>query len=178
MYTEITSGCYCVGDDVKALDIMPTRFKSSEGLSDDALATAAFADLDPSFATAARSGKYGVIVAGTNFGGGGKTVEGPVFALRGAGVKLVVAESFAGYFLRNSINNGFPVLVCPGVSRDICTGDDIYVNLDSGDVHNLTRGTILRAQPLSQIALNILKSGGLVNYARAKLLKTQGVLEA
>ena len=40
----IQAGAYRVGDDVKALEIMPTRFKSSNALSDAELAQAAFAD--------------------------------------------------------------------------------------------------------------------------------------
>ena len=95
MPNEIRAGAYRVGDDVKALEIMPTRFKSSNALSDAELAQAAFADLDPAFSARALAGEYGIVVAGVNFGGGGKTVEGPVFALRGAGVKLVIADSFA-----------------------------------------------------------------------------------
>ena len=169
MNTEFQSRSYVVGENVKALDIMPTRFKSSEALSNEALASAAFADMDPSFSKAAQAGEYGIVVAGPNFGGGGKTVEGPVFALRGAGIKLVIADSFARYFLRNSINNGFPILVCPGISTNICTGDEIAVSLDTGSIQNLSSGKEFTAQPLSQIALDILKAGGLVNYARSKL---------
>ncbi|QJW83809.1 hypothetical protein HK414_06725 [Ramlibacter terrae] len=44
MPNEIRAGAYCVGDDVKALEIMPTRFKSSNALADGELAKAAFAD--------------------------------------------------------------------------------------------------------------------------------------
>ena len=43
MPNEIRAGAYRVGDDVKALEIMPTRFKSSNALSDAELAQAAFA---------------------------------------------------------------------------------------------------------------------------------------
>ena len=104
---------------------MPTRFKSSNALSDAELAQAAFADLDPGFSAKAQAGEYGIVVAGVNFGGGGKTVEGPVFALRGAGIRLVIADSFARYFLRNAINNGFPILVCPGISQAVQTGQQL-----------------------------------------------------
>jgi 3-isopropylmalate/(R)-2-methylmalate dehydratase small subunit len=169
MHEAIQAGAYRVGDDVKALEIMPTRFKSSSALSDAELAQAAFADLDPSFSARALAGEYGIVVAGVNFGGGGKTVEGPVFALRGAGVKLVIAESFARYFLRNAINNGFPILVCEGIARAVQTGQQLSVDLDAARITNLATGQVLQATPLSSTALEILEAGGLVPYARRKL---------
>lgn len=169
MPEAIRAGAYRVGDDVKALEIMPTRFKSSNALSDAELARAAFADLDPSFSAKALAGEYGIVVAGVNFGGGGKTVEGPVFALRGAGVRLVIAESFARYFLRNAINNGFPILVCQGISRAVQTGQQLSVDLDTARIANLATGQVLAATPLSSTALEILAAGGLVPYARRKL---------
>jgi 3-isopropylmalate/(R)-2-methylmalate dehydratase small subunit len=169
MLTEFTAGAYCVGDDVKALEIMPIRFKSSDALADKELAQAAFADLDPGFAGKALAGEYGIVVAGRNFGGGGKSIEGPVFALRGAGIKLVIADSFARYFLRNAINNGFPILVCDGNSAAVQTGQQLSVDLRAALIRNLDTGQEFRASPLSSSALEILNVGGLVPYARRKL---------
>jgi 3-isopropylmalate/(R)-2-methylmalate dehydratase small subunit len=173
----IQAGAYRVGDDVKALEIMPTRFKSSNALSDAELAKAAFADLDPGFSAKAQAGEYGIVVAGVNFGGGGKTVEGPVFALRGAGVQLVIADSFARYFLRNAINNGFPILVCDGISRSVQTGQQLAVDLDTARITNRTTGQVLAATPLSATALEILEAGGLVRYAKRKLAQRGGTVE-
>ncbi|MDB5817117.1 MAG: 3-isopropylmalate dehydratase, small subunit [Rhizobacter sp.] len=169
MQTDIHAHVYRVGDDVKALEIMPNRFKGSNALSDADLAKAAFADLDPGFAARSLAGEFGIVVAGTNFGGGGKTIEGPIFALRGAGVKMVIADSFARYFLRNAINNGFPILVCNGISAEVETGHALEVDLQNSTVRNVTTGRTLKATPLSGTALQILEAGGLVNYARAKL---------
>ena len=169
MPRTLRAGAYRVGDDVKALEIMPTRFKSSNALSDAELAKAAFADLDPGFSGKALAGEYGIVVAGVNFGGGGKTVEGPVFALRGAGVQLVIAESFARFFLRNAINNAFPVLVCPGIGEAVQTGHQLEVDLDAARITNATTGAVLQATPLSATALAIIEAGGLVPYAKRKL---------
>lgn len=176
MPRTIRAGAYRVGDDVKALEIMPTRFKSSNALSDAELAKAAFADLDPSFSAKAQAGEYGIVVAGANFGGGGKTVEGPVFALRGAGVQLVIAESFARFFLRNAINNAFPVLVCPGIQHAVATGQRLEVDLDAARIANVATGQVLQATPLSATALQIIEAGGLVPYARRKLAQRPSVI--
>jgi 3-isopropylmalate/(R)-2-methylmalate dehydratase small subunit len=59
-----------------------------------------------------------------------------VFALRGAGVKLVIADSFAR-FLRNAINNGFPILVCEGISAAVQTGQRLEVDLESAVIRNV-----------------------------------------
>lgn len=160
---------YCVGDDVKALEIMPTRFKSSSGLSDTELAHVAFADMDPEFAGKALAGEYSIVVAGCNFGGGGKTVEGPVFALRGAGIKLVIADSFARYFLRNSINNGFPILVCDGISKVVETGHRLSVDYETATIVDTVTGQVLKATPLSETTIEILEAGGLVPFAMKRL---------
>jgi 3-isopropylmalate/(R)-2-methylmalate dehydratase small subunit len=169
MDKKIEGGAYRVGDDIKALEIMPTRFKSSSGLSDAELARAAFADLDPAFSEKALAGQYPILVAGHNFGGGGKTVEGPVFALRGAGVKVVIADSFARYFLRNAINNGFPILVCDGISAKVSTGQRLVVDYESAVITNIDSGETMQATPLAGTTLAILESGGLLAFARKRL---------
>ena len=169
MDRKIEGVAYCVGDDVKALDIMPTRFKSSSGLSDAELSRVAFADMDPAFSGRALAGEYSIVVAGGNFGGGGKTVEGPVFALRGAGIKLVIADSFARYFLRNSINNGCPILVCDGISKVVATGHRLSVDLATATILDTHTGQTLNATPLSATAIGILEAGGLVPFAMRRL---------
>jgi 3-isopropylmalate/(R)-2-methylmalate dehydratase small subunit len=178
MDRKIEGIAYCVGDDVKALEIMPTRFKSSSGLSDAELARAAFADMDPEFASRALAGEYSIVVAGRNFGGGGKTVEGPVFALRGAGVKLVIADSFARYFLRNAINNGFPILVCDGISGMVETGHRLSIDFDTATIIDTVTGRQLKATPLSDTTIAILEAGGLVPFAKKRLAARVGAAAA
>ena len=77
------------------------------------------------FAAEASSGKYSFIIAGRNFGGGGKSIEHPIIAIKGAGVKAVIAESASRYFFRNAINNGLPILICEGITSNVRTGDDL-----------------------------------------------------
>ncbi len=57
-----------------------------------------------------------VIVAGENFGCGSSREHAPL-ALKGAGIKYVIAKSFARIFFRNSINIGLPMLECKDVGR-------------------------------------------------------------
>ena len=89
--------------------------------------------------------------------------------MRGAGIKVVIAESFARYFLRNAINNGFPILVCEGVAKAVQTGELLAVDLRTAVIRNRATGQQLQATALSGTALAILEAGGLVAYARGKL---------
>lgn len=111
---------------------------------------------------------FDIVVAGGDFGGGGKTNDHPVLALMGAGVKLVVAESFNRIFFRNAINLGLPVVQCRGILSLIETGQEVSCDLRSDEVKNLTTGCSLQYVPLSELALEILSAGGLLSYHRAR----------
>jgi len=109
--------------------------------------------------------KGDIIVAGRNFGAGSSREHAPV-AIRGAGISAVIARSFARIFYRNAVNIGLPILELEGVDR-ISEGDEIEVNLLTGEVHNLTTGKSLHASPVTGLEMEIMKSGGLLNYLKA-----------
>ncbi len=102
-----------------------------------------------------------ILVAGTNFGVGSTREIVPVL-LREAGVRAVVARSFSRGFYRNATNLGLPL--AEAELAETVGGDLIEVDLDSGVVRNLTRGTEARAVPLPMIMQRILAEGGLVPF--------------
>ena len=104
-----------------------------------------------------------IVVAGRNFGCGSKSVEHPMAALLGAGVKLVIAESFSRYSYRNAINLGLPAIVCPGITQAVSSGDMLEVDALGGTVKNLTSGQTLRGYGLGEFAMGIIANGGLLN---------------
>ncbi len=106
-----------------------------------------------------------IIVAGKNFGCGSSREQAPV-ALKGAGVSLVVAESFARIFRRNAINIGLPVLIAD-IRDMVQTGDFITVNLKLGTVEIKDR--IIQGTPLSENTLSTLRAGGLINRVKFEL---------
>ncbi|MEM1538745.1 MAG: 3-isopropylmalate dehydratase small subunit [Candidatus Nezhaarchaeales archaeon] len=130
------------------------------------LAKHAMEGVDPSFPEKAKQGC--IIVAGKNFGCGSSREQAPV-ALKYAGVKAVVAESFARIFYRNAINIGLPALTCRGVHSKLQEGDEVAVNLQEGTVKNLRTGEVIKAQPLHPFVIEILTKGGLISYMKAKL---------
>lgn len=111
-----------------------------------------------------RSNGYSFIVAGHNFAGGGKSIEHVITGLMGAGIKAVIAESFARLQFRNAINYGMAFVTCKGI-EDICsTGDELEVNFDSGLVKNLSNGKTAGAAPMAPFVSEVAKAGGLVSY--------------
>src|SRR6202789_2589435 len=75
--------------------------------------------------------EYPIVVAGKNFGCGSSREHAPI-ALGSAGCKVVLAESFARIFFRNSVATG-ELYPCECVDR-LCdvlkTGDGVTVDLD------------------------------------------------
>ena len=102
-----------------------------------------------------------IIVAGRNFGCGSSRPAPRI--LQALGITVVVAETMSRLFFRNSVNVGFPVLICGSVHDAFEEGDIAEVNAETGAVKNVTRDTVLQGEPLSPDTppYQILKAGGL-----------------
>jgi 3-isopropylmalate/(R)-2-methylmalate dehydratase small subunit len=144
-------------------EIIPARYLVTD--DERELATHAMEDLDAAFA--GRVGAGDMIVAGRDFGCGSSR-EHAVWALRGAGVSCVIADSFARIFFRNALNNGFPVVECAGIADMVQNGDELDVDLAAGVVKNLTRGTEVSFIPLPEFAFSIAEAGGLLPWIKRK----------
>ncbi len=90
------------------------------------MARHALEDLDPTFAGSVQPGD--VIVAGRNWGTGSSR-EQAVWCLVEAGVKAIVAASFARIYFRNAVNNGLLPVVCPEAAAAIVPGETVTVDL-------------------------------------------------
>jgi 3-isopropylmalate/(R)-2-methylmalate dehydratase small subunit len=118
-------------------------------------------DLDPHFTKRLKKGDF--LVAGKNFGCGSSREQAPL-ALKHAGVAAVLASSFARIYFRNSINNGLPALVCD--TSGIEDGDTLEIDLATGRIKNISKGSEIDSRPLPRVMLDILSEGGLVEYMR------------
>jgi 3-isopropylmalate/(R)-2-methylmalate dehydratase small subunit len=152
------------GDDIDTDVIIPARYLTSS--DERELGLHALEGLDPGFADEVHHGD--VVVAGRNFGCGSSREHAPL-ALRGAGVSVVVASSFARIFFRNAINMGLPVLVCPEVVEATETGDDLEIDVSSGRIFNTTKEMGFAARPHPEFVLEIIERGGLVPWVRERL---------
>jgi len=117
--------------------------------------------IDPEFSKKVRKGD--IIVAGKNFGCGSSREQAPL-VLKYAGVSMVIAESFARIFYRNSFNVGLPLLICRGITKAVEEGDELEVDVSTGRIYNITRGVELRANPIPDFLMEIVESGGLSEY--------------
>ena len=152
------------GDNVDTDAIIPARYLNVS--MPEELARHCMEDIDPTFAGTVGSGD--VIVAGENFGCGSSREHAPL-ATKGAGVSCVVARSFARIFYRNAINVGLPILECPAAVIGVEAGHQLEVDLEAGQVCNLTTGQAYRTEPFPPFMMEIVNAGGLVAYTRKRI---------
>jgi len=148
------------GDDISTDHITPGRYFHLRSNIQE-LAKHIMEDADPEFPKKFKPGDF--IVAGKNFGMGSSREHAPL-ALKVAGVSAVLAKSFARIFYRNAINVGLPVLIVD--TERIESGDELEVDLANGIVRDLTKGFELKAKPLPDIMLRILREGGLIEFVK------------
>jgi len=149
------------GDDINTDVITPGRYTVTTDRK--RLGEIAFIEYRPEFAKEVQEGD--VIVAGNNFGCGSSREHSPV-AIKAAGISAVVAKSFARIFFRNSINIGLSLFVCEDADK-IDDGDTVEVNTKTGEVHDKTKGIVIKAKPLPEFMQRIVEKGGLVNFLRS-----------
>jgi len=154
------------GSNVDTDVILPAKYMTF--IDPNELAHHAMEGLDPNFAAKAKSGV--ILVAGKNFGCGSSREQAPL-ALKYAGVKCVIAESFARIFYRNAINIGLPAVECVGVSSEVEDGDELTVDLEKGIVKNQSKNIALRAAELPPFILEMLSDGGLIENLRRRIKK-------
>lgn len=148
-------------DDIDTDLIIPARYLNTD--DEKELAQHAMEDLDVRFVKKAKKGDF--IVSRNNFGCGSSR-EHAIWALRGAGVKAVIANSFARIFFRNAINNGFYAIECRDASKNIKNGDEIEIDAEKGVIKDLTNKKEFKFTPFPKFANDIIKAGGLLNYIK------------
>jgi len=154
------------GDNVDTDVILPGKYLVL--IDPKELAKHAMEGLDPAFPEKAKNGV--IVVGGKNFGCGSSREQAPL-ALKYAGVKCVLADSFARIFFRNAINIGLPVSERKGISAAVDNGDELTVDFETGNIQNLSKGRNFQAAKLPPFILEILSDGGLIENLRRRLNK-------
>ena len=145
------------GSDVDTDVIIPARYLNTA--SAEELAAHCMEDIDPDFVKNVKAGD--IIVAEDNFGCGSSREHAPI-AIKASGVSLVIANTFARIFYRNSINIGLPILECPEAVSRIRAGDIVSCDLAKGEIRNETTGETFQAQPFPPFIQRIIDAGGLL----------------
>ena len=159
------------GDNVNTDVIIPARHCQSTEAVD--LGKHCMEDLDRTFVKKVKPSD--IIVAGNNFGCGSSREHAPL-AIKGSGIACVIAKGFARIFFRNSINVGLPILECSEAADGTEDGDIVEIELSTGEIRNITKGTMFQARPFPDFVMEIIQAGGLLAHTkrRLKVLKQKG----
>ena len=122
-------------------------------------------DADQQFSSKISNGD--IIVAGENFGCGSSREHAPI-ALKAAGIQAIIAKSYARIFYRNSFNTGLLILEIKQTD-EINEGDELKIDVDNGIIINLTSKKEYKFSPIPPFMPELLKSGGLIQYAKTRI---------
>jgi 3-isopropylmalate/(R)-2-methylmalate dehydratase small subunit len=186
MNTIIRGKAFVVGDHVDTDQIIPAEFLNlnpsdpaerklfgAKAMSGVPAAQSGLPSGGVAFVPSGAAGSpYALIVAGRNFGCGSSREHAPL-AIREAGCRAVVAQSYARIFYRNSVNGGYlvPMETPARLVEEIATGHEVELDAQAAMLKDLTTGRQYALAPMGEAAA-ILDAGGIFPYARkAGMLK-------
>lgn len=164
---------YVVRDDIDTDQIIPAQYLNlvptipEEYAKLGSYALCGLPDGYPPFVkTGTMKAEYAIVIAGRNFGCGSSREHAPI-ALGAAGVKAVVAESYARIFFRNAVATGelYPFEVEKRLCEVFRTGDEATLDSAAGRIANRRTGEVFSLKPLGAVA-PVVEAGGIFAYAR------------
>ena len=154
------------GSDVDTDAIIPARYLN---LTDaEELAKHVMEDERPEFFQKVKKGD--ILLAEKNFGCGSSREHAPL-ALKTAGISCIIAESFARIFYRNGFNQGLPLLESLEASKAIQDGNQVQVDLTTGEIFDLTQQKKFFSKPIPPFMQELIEDGGLIPHLQKKGLK-------
>ncbi len=123
------------------------------------LAKHIFEDIDPAFAGKVKEGDF--IVAGENFGCGSSREQAPQ-SIKAAGIKAVIAKSFARIFYRNAFNIGLCLVETD--TDSIEEGDILELSMDNNRIKNITKNSLMPIKPIPPVMKKLLADGGVIEH--------------
>lgn len=156
---EFQSRVIRYGDNINTDVIIPARYLNT---SDSGELARTVWRTDSEFQEKLKSRK--MIAGGKNFGCGSSREHAPL-AILASGVSCVIAISFSRIFYRNAFNIGLPILECARAG-EIIDGDELFVDVTSGKIKNLTQNTEYDTAPYPDFMQEIVTCGGLIGYLK------------
>lgn len=164
---------YVVGDDIDTDQIIPAQYLNLVPTIPEEyakLGSYALCGLPDGYPPFVKPGEmkshYSIIIGGRNFGCGSSREHAPV-CLGAAGVKAVVAESYARIFFRNCVATGelYPFETGIRLCDVFKTGDMAEINVAGAHLVNRTSGKTYDIKELGAVA-PVVEAGGIFAYAR------------
>jgi len=151
------------GDHIDTDAIVPGKFLN---LTDpEALAGVCMEGYESGFASRIVPGD--IFVAGENFGCGSSREHAPI-SIKAAGVRCIIACSFARIFYRSAINIGLPLLESREAAARIRQGDVCEISLAEGKITDITTGEDFYAGVYPEQIQEIIDRGGMIEYVKAR----------
>jgi len=173
MAKKLTSPVYVVSDNIDTDQIIPAQYLTLVPTIPDEyekLGSYAMAglpnDLYPHdfIKPGTMKTDYKIVIAGKNFGCGSSREHAPI-ALGAAGVDVIVAESYARIFFRNSVATGelYPYEAQERLVDTVKIGDVATIDFDADTIE--INGQTHQLKPMGDVR-PVIEAGGLFNYAR------------
>jgi len=165
---------YVLGDNIDTDQIIPAKYLNLVPTIQEEyekLGSHAFAGLPEGYPEFVPEGEmkspFTIVVAGRNFGCGSSREHAPI-CLGAAGIKAVVAESYARIFFRNAISTGevYPLETYARLCEAFEHGSEAAIDIDGSCITNPATGDIFDLTPLGAVA-PVVDAGGIFGYARA-----------
>jgi 3-isopropylmalate dehydratase small subunit len=154
------------GRDIDTDVIIPIRYATNPDPNE--LAKHCMEGIVPGFSRKVKQGD--IIIAEENFGCGSSREPAPI-SIKAAGISCIIAKSFARIFYRNAFNVGLPLLECLDAPERIEDGCEVEVNLDTGDIREVSKGQFFTAKPVPPFMQQLIRDGGLMNHLAKELGK-------
>lgn len=164
---------FIVGDNIDTDQIIPAQYLNlvpTIPQEYEKLGSYALCGLPESYPRFVKDGEmkseFAVIIGGRNFGCGSSREHAPI-SLGAAGVKFVIASSFARIFFRNCISTGE---ICPieseiNLTDKFKTGDEAEVSIEEGWIKKIASGESFKLKDPGAVK-DVIAAGGIFEYAR------------
>ncbi len=106
-------------------------------------------------------GSGDIVITGGNFGCGSSRQQA-VDCFSSLGVSLIIARSFGAIYERNAINAGVPIMAADLSGAGLKDGDELEVDLASGEITHGPSGRVIEGRPFSDVQMEIYQRGGLL----------------
>ena len=163
MISKFTGKAWKYGDNINTDVIFPGKY-TYQKMEPEEMAKHALEDLDPDFISKVNPGD--ILIAGKNFGMGSSR-EQAATAVKYAGIRVIIAKSFARIYFRNAINAGMPAIKSPEAVEAIENGEEITVDMEKGEI--ITKNGTFTFPPYPDTVMKILENNGLINFIKSTI---------
>lgn len=160
---KYTGKAHVVGANIDTDAIIPARFLVTTNEAE--LGKNCMSGLAENWISRVAQGDF--LVAGENFGCGSSREHAPV-AIKGAGIPVVIAHSFARIFYRNAFNTGLILLEVGDDYQKIADGEEVIIDTKKGTI-TTAEGIVITCPPVPAFMQEILDAGGLVGYVKKQI---------